>query len=56
MIKIHEVIDVEGTDDEFIELRELCMDLFAAAGLKENDEPNATGLLIEDLVDKFHTG
>ncbi|MDQ3001817.1 MAG: hypothetical protein M3Y08_11230 [Fibrobacterota bacterium] len=30
-------------------------DLFVQIGLKENDEPNPTGLYIEELIDVFNS-
>jgi hypothetical protein len=42
------------TDGERERLREVLVDEFMEAGIGENDEPNAQGLAIEDLIDKVN--
>jgi hypothetical protein len=35
------------------ELRQIVTDEFCATGLRENDEPNARGLVLEDIIDRL---
>jgi hypothetical protein len=44
---------VELTDEQRDELREMLTDEFIETGLREDDEPNERGLLLEELIDKF---
>jgi hypothetical protein len=41
------------TDDQREELRQALTDEFMDTGLRENDEPNDRGLLLEELIDKL---
>jgi hypothetical protein len=43
----------ELTDFQRDELREAVTDEFCETGLREDDEPNERGLLLEDLVDRL---
>ena len=44
---------VELTDEQRDELRQILTDEFIETGLREDDEPNERGLLLEELIDKF---
>ena len=53
-------LDIEQTDDQFQlsqeqrqQVCELLGQELCASGLRDNDEPNARGLLIERLIDKL---
>lgn len=47
--------DFSGLSDEQInQIIILLSDVLCEFGLKPNDEPNETGLMIEDLIDKFN--
>ncbi len=41
------------SDDDADEIRNLCMDAFQEIGIGPDDEPNKTGLLLEDLSTSF---
>jgi hypothetical protein len=45
--------DVELTDSQRDELWDAVADEFAEAGLKEDDEPNERGLILEDLIGRL---
>ncbi len=51
------LLQVLGTRPLTIEereaLREAVADEFSAVGLDENDEPNARGIALEDLIDRL---
>ena len=50
---VEDVNDIELTDSQRDELREAVADEFIETGLEENDEPNARGLLLEDLIGRL---
>lgn len=45
--------DMEITDSEGDELWDAVADEFAETGLKEDDEPNERGLMLEDLIGRL---
>ncbi len=45
--------DVKLTEDQREDLREVLTVEFAETGLSADDEPNARGLLLEDLIDRL---
>jgi hypothetical protein len=45
--------DVRLSANQRDELRQIVTDEFCATGLRENDEPNARGLVLEDIIDRL---
>lgn len=45
--------DVRLSADQRDELRQIVTDEFCATGLREDDEPNARGLILEDIIDRL---
>jgi len=45
---------IELTEKQRFELCQSFTDEFCVTGLGQNSEPNARGLLLEDLIDLFH--
>ena len=45
--------NVALAEDQREELRQTLTDEFIETGLRENDEPNERGLLLEELVDRL---
>lgn len=43
----------ERTNSQLDELREVVADEFSETGLKEDDEPNQRGLLLEDIIGRL---
>ena len=46
-------VDVELTEQQRDDLRQAVTDEFCQTGLKENDEPNQRGLLLEEIIDRL---
>lgn len=44
---------LEGTEDQFDELRDACSDLLLRIGFDESYEPTKEGEVLEGLIDKF---
>lgn len=51
---IFEGTRIEGTEDQFEELREACVDLLQRIGFDEGDETTAEGRTLEGLIDALH--
>jgi hypothetical protein len=45
--------DVALTEQQRDDLRQAVTDEFCQTGLKENDEPNQRGLLLEEIIDRL---
>jgi hypothetical protein len=45
--------DVQLTEYQRDELRQVVTDEFTETGLRDDDEPNARGLLLEELIDRL---
>ena len=45
--------DFELTEQQRDDLRQAVTDEFCQTGLKENDEPNQRGLLLEEIIDRL---
>lgn len=45
--------DVRLSADQRDELRQIVTDEFCATGLREDDEPNARGLVLENIIDRL---
>jgi hypothetical protein len=45
--------DTELSDSQIDELREAVADEFCETGLREDDEPNERGLLLEDIIGRI---
>lgn len=45
--------DVQLTEYQREELRQAVTDEFTETGLRDDDEPNARGLLLEELIDRL---
>jgi hypothetical protein len=47
---------LEGLEDDLIDLRECCSDYLMLVGFDENYNPTEEGKILEDLIDKLSTG
>ena len=45
--------NIELTEQQRDDLRQAVTDEFCQTGLKENDEPNQRGLLLEEIIDRL---
>ena len=45
--------EVEVNNEQLDELRQIVSDEFLESGLREDDEPNSRGLLLENLIDEL---
>jgi hypothetical protein len=45
--------DIQLTADQREELRQMVTDELMETGLRDDDEPNERGLLLEDLIDRL---
>ena len=45
--------EAEVSNEQLDELRQIVTDEFSETGLREDDEPNSRGLLLENLIDEL---
>lgn len=45
--------ETEVSNEQLDELRQIVTDEFSETGLREDDEPNSRGLLLENLIDEL---